>query len=89
MGTYWTAKHNKPGEGWGEGAESQWMADGCHLGISFLWNWTTLQRAKLQGDWEREKWLENKQQKVLKTGTNRGGHNCDLGPQKSLQVNWE
>lgn len=38
---------------------------------------------------EREKWLENKQQKVLTTRTNRGGHNCDLGPVKSLKVNWE
>lgn len=69
--------------------ESQWMADGCHLGILFMWNWTSLQRAGVQRDWEREKWLENKQQKVLTTRTNRGGHNCDLGPVKSLKVNWE
>lgn len=69
--------------------ESQWMAGGCHLGILLMWNWTSLQRTGLQRDWEREKWLENKQQKVLKARTNRGGHNCDLGPGKSLKVNWE
>lgn len=66
------------------------MADGCHLCFLSMWNWNLIKdRASVP---MLQRWvlgeLENKQQIVLKTRTNRGGHNCDLGPLNNLKVIW-
>ena len=86
------------GRGGGEGQrllgrrENQWMADGCHLGTLSTWDWILAKgRASETLSWWRGEgrgWLENKQTIVMKTRTNGGGHNCDLGPLKRSKVIW-